>query len=239
MDMMPNVILEGIAVDAERMAKSTLMEIFESAIDRQSEEGFPQEFRDHVMDVVSNNQEMLTAIIDPNSVEVYMDWNTLGTKEDLERAFHQGAKLANGDIVDGPYNGEELENPVGQRHDFWLAIREGATSVQNPKGAGRIPIKPGAWEETKRKYIEIWGDQAPEWLYLQFGQTLWEPHIRPSSIIEDFNAIYGRRFSQLWNDRLKQYVEDAQHGRIRLTSNISELGPSGKPRRAGQFYPRR
>lgn len=234
MDSIPSFIMDDIADEVDVIARSLLRQVFEEAIDKQSEEGFPQEFRDHVMEVIGFMD--VDRVVGQGHAEIFVDFNQLGTLNDLTKAFHQGAKLAEGGIVDGPYEGEALLNPVDERHEFWLAVRTGTRSVPNVKGHGKIPIKEGAWEETKRKYVEIWGDKAPEWLYLQFGQDKWEPHIRASSIVEDFSARFQQQANEVWQRRLSQAVEDAQRGSARLIKNTSEIGPSGKPRKAGQFY---
>lgn len=244
MDQIPRRVLQNVANEIKFIAQEELFNTFVEAIDQQSEEAFPDEFRAHMMDVVSN-AEFLTSV-GGTSFELFFDFNQLGDRKDLERAFHQGAILADGTRLDGPYTGQALRNDAPERHIYWEAIRKGLNSVPNPKGPGNVHFKPDAWEQTKNKYIEIWGDKAPQWLYLQFGQQAWEPKIKSFPIIETFSSTLRELAEQTFFNHVAQEIEYAQNqGAVftpfgpRLTRPTNEIGPSGKPRRPGQFYPLR
>jgi hypothetical protein len=243
MDDIPNHVLSEIADEITYMGQALLRDLFEDAMARQSETALPEEFREHIRYVVNHAEFNPTAT--GTGVEVDFDFNQLGTVQELKRAFHQGARTADGDIIDGPYEGEELENSAADRHLYWEAMAEGRDKAPTREGKS-MRIQKGAWERTKQKYIEIWGDKAPQWLYLQFGQDKWKPKIQKSSIIEDFTEIYTRKANIIFNETLAAEVAYAQetgtvltdHGR-RLVEATGELGPSGKPRQVGQFYPNR
>lgn len=214
MDKIPKKIIDSIADEIVTLAREVAESVFVSVINSVSEEAFPIEFKHHVLDVVANVP--IKKQVRSTSISVEFDFNQLGTRADLQRAFHQGAKLADGSTLDGPYTGQELKekNPA-IRHIYWEAVHKGATFAPNPKGPGHIPVPPGAWEETKRKYIQIWGDKAPEWLYLQFGQRAWEPNIPESTIIEDFVATFFSTASELVFQRVSEEIEIAQSKTIR------------------------
>lgn len=245
MDQIPRHILARIGTEIEAVAREELINVFLEASGYQSDDAFPTEFEDHLIDVVSNAQFQVA--IGGTSFEISFDFGQLGNRSDLERAFHQGAFLADGSKLDGPYTGQPLRNPdARERHIYWEAMHKGFTSAPNPKKPGTVPIRPGAWEETKQKYIEIWGDKAPQWLYLQFGQTAWEPKIRSFPIIETYSKTLNEVADQLFFNSVVQEIERAQGLGVtltpfggRLNQPTGELGPSGKLRRPGQFYPLR
>jgi len=246
MDRIAEPVLQEAANLIVQAGRELLESEFQYAIDQQNQISFPPEFAEHVMEVVS--QAPFVKHVSAKSFEIGFDFNELGTVKELRRAFHQGARTADGDVIDGPYEGEELAEPDAEtRHLFWEAMATGKSKAPHPHDPAKsIRIPEGAWEETKAKYIDIWGDKAPQWLYLQFGQRRWEPTIQPTNIIEGFTESFNQIASEIFYETVNAAVEEAQnniftapteHGR-RLTSSISELGPSGKPRQAGQFYPK-
>lgn len=239
MDQIPSQLPE-IATRIKNAGRLILEEEFEFAMEAQSLVAFPQEFREHIREVVS--EAYFDVNVSGSSIAITFDFNSLGTVQELKQAFHQGARTADGDVIDGPYDGEELaEEDASKRHLFWEAMARGESKAPHPNDPTKsIRIEPEAWQITKQKYIDIWGDKAPQWLYLQFGQRKWQPTITPGSIIEGFTARFNEIGNEIFNSALAQKVETAQtaYG-IRLTASSTELGPSGQPRRAGQFYPRR
>lgn len=239
MDQIPSQLPE-IATRIKNAGHSILQEEFEYAMEAQSLSAFPEEFRNHIREVVSS--AYFDVQVTSTSIAITFDFNQLGTVQELKQAFHQGARTADGDVVDGPYNGEELnEEDASKRHLFWEAMARGEAKAPHPNDPTKsIRIEADAWQKTKEKYISIWGDKAPQWLYLQFGQRKWQPSITPGSIIEGFTAKFNEIGNEIFNNELARKVETSQtpYG-IRLTAGSTELGPSGQPRRAGQFYPRR
>lgn len=251
MNNLPHYVLTEVANQVEQEGRLVLLSAFEEAMQHQSYDSFPEEFRDHVREVVSNVK--FDKIIEGSAFSVSFDFNQLGTRQDLERAFHQGALLADGKTrLDGPYTGQALKNDANDphktrnRHIYWLAVHRGDTRAPNPERPGTVPVESGAWERTKRKYVEIWGDKAPQWLYLQFGQNKWDPTILGFPIIETFNQTFITNSGDLFNSLISDQIQEAQrHGAVftphgaRLTQTTNEIGPSGKIRRPGQFYPLR
>lgn len=220
-------------------AQEALKEVFAEAVrGADSEDGFPKEFQDHVMS--SLNQINPLEEVTGGAYSLSFDFDELGGWDDLKRAFHQGARTADGGRIWGPYEGEELaQEDVDKRHAAWLRIR---------KQAGE------EWEETKQQYINIWGEKAPEWKYVQYGQQEWEPYITPQPVEENFQARLNAIHAEIMDEFLdaavaavnRYEVEDIESAPIfkggkltvsRLLSDIEEIGPSGNPRRAGQFYP--
>lgn len=217
LDAIPRFVLNEVAREIEGVGKEILITSFEAAMYDQSYDSFPQEFRDHVFNVVEK-AKFDTFVIN-NAFSVSFNFDQLGNREQLTRAFHQGALLADGSRLDGPYTGQPLMNEdPAERHIFWESVQKGLASAPNPKGAGHIPIKPNAWEETKKKYVEIWGSEAPEWLYLQFGQAAWEPHIIPYPIIEEFTEDFLASANLLFQTAVTEKIEAAQAQGAALTS---------------------
>lgn len=217
MDQIPAKVLESIADEVRDAVRGTLINVFQQAMGTQNPYAFPEEYKEHVLRVVA--EAPIHSGISGNSFFVDFDFDVLGNEQDLRRAFHQGAALVGGGFVDGPYDESmELKNSTEERHLFWESVRRGdsagpASGKQIRRKSGRygkkgkgVPIAPGAWEETKAKYIEIWGDKAPEWLYLQFGQTLWEPYIKPAAVIEDFSSQFYAIAEDIWYNRLAAEV---------------------------------
>lgn len=212
LDSIPTYILREISDEASQTARSLLVDEFESAMAKQDIAAFPQEFRDHVIKAVKSLP--IERVVNQQYTAIDIDFGLLGTTETLKKAFHQGAVLKRGGRVDGPWDEsmELLEPDAATRHVFWEAMVRGdafyTPSRRNKKGRFRkqapIPIPPDAWERTKQKYLDIWGAEAPEWLYLQYGQQKWEPHITPSSIVEDFSRNFRVAFEEIWDRRLTQ-----------------------------------
>lgn len=239
-----------ITSEIVQAGKQILQGVFAEAVQKaNSAGGFPIEFQNHVMQSLENIEiEESTGF---GSALVSFDFDSLGDWDDLVRAFHQGAKTVEGDVIWGEYQGETLKNPVDIRYGIWYSLDE------------------GKWEATKDKRIEIWGNKAPEWLYVQFGQEDWEPIIPPQAVIEEFTTRFFdaaqaivRSYIATALDTVNAYtsgrvgvlppgVAFSTHGNIyvkpvylrgkltvgRLIKGVQELGPSGKPRQAGQFYP--
>lgn len=226
MDQIPRYVLHEVAIEVEEAAKDILTEVFAEAIDIQDPEAFDPIFADHILSTVRSAK--IRSGTFGSEFFVDFDFNSLGTRRELERAFHQGARLADGSILDGPYEGQELAQPdAGKRHAFWLAMHQGETRVDNPDGKGRIRIPEGAWEETKRKYVEIWGDKCPEWMYLEFGQEEWEPYIESYPVIEEFTTRFNEVAEQIFSDRVTEAIERAEEEELTFTE-YGVRGPGGR-----------
>lgn len=244
--------LYQIESEMKAIAKIALIETFEEAmLEANSNDGFPVEWQIHTMQVVIDFQD-LYVIPSTDSIFVSVDFDAFGTEEELKRAFHQGARLEGGGNVWGPYNGEALaaQDP-DSAHIFWEAIRFNQKTAFNPSTGKRMPTSKVKypWEEVVNKYVEIWGDKAPEWLFMQYGQEEWEPIIPQIDIIGRFE---DKLFS-LCELLLVSFVESevriassyktigaevgfTKGGQPQLTSPLTTL--KGKSYRKGQFVPK-
>lgn len=241
---------------AFKIAKEIIMRVFEEAVVfADSDDGFPPEFQQHVLKVASTIRP--TVIVDRNELFVSFDLEeSMGGETELKRAYHQGAILADGKTrLDGPYTGQALlTDDEYRRHEFWLAIRYGQSKVQTNKDGKiinhTINNPSEKWEKTKDKYIEIWGNKAPEWLFIQFGQEEHEPTIPSFNIVEAIQEDISASLTRLLEIEFESSVRLANQlesfgfagginkaGRAYLTSG-SYTGPTGKKYRPGRFIPR-
>lgn len=230
------------------LAREALISVFEAACEiANSDDGFPEEFQSHLLNAVKNLD--INIITVPGEVFVSVDFDELGNRQDLERAFHQGAQLEGGGRLWGPYEGQALKNDdAEERHIFWEAIRFGRPRAQ--VHGKNIKVNSNyTWEDTIQQYINIWGEKAPEWLFIQFGQEEWEPYVPQWDIIADFYST----FNVLLETSLTALVEHevaiansyqslgvetgfTSKGQPRLLS--SSVMVRGKSYRAGQFIPK-
>lgn len=207
----------AIAQGLQRQAQLILQEVAQEAVlVANTANGFPAPFQRHLMKVMKRIP--VNVSVSPDGVSASIDLDVLGNTDDLRKAYHQGARLAGGGRVDGPYNGEALHNEdAAERHIFWEAIRRGSRTAPNPKGAGHVPVPDDAsWDKTMRKYIEIWGDKAPEWLFIQFGQDKWNPPVAQYDILGNFNA----RFQRL----AEAYLVDVVDEEVRIANLYASKG---------------
>ena len=182
-----------------------------------------------------------------------IDFDELGTTNDLDRGFHQGAKLADGGrLWQEAYTGQELKQKNADiRYRVWDAVRHGATEV---KVTHRRPFKLpewATWENTMDARIDIWGDKAPEWLYIQFGQHFKPPYVPAGSVFEDFAYQLNEEGSLLVEEIIAVEIETANtfsskgiavnptaNRSIQLLSGYAGLSNAGNPYRRGQFISR-
>lgn len=244
----------SIESELKKIAKLALIDVFEEAVvDADSYDGFPPEFQDHTLNVV-NNFNGYYIIYDGISVFVSVDFDALGTQAELRRAFHQGARLADGGNLWGPYEGQALASTDPEAaHTFWEAVRFNQKTAYNPTTGKRMPTSKVKyqWDEIVNKYVEIWGDKCPEWLFIQYGQEEWEPIVPQFDIIGEFES----RFFSLAEQILVSFVETeiaiaeayesvgidvgfTIKGQPRLKSGSLVNPASGKTIRPGQFAPK-
>lgn len=174
-----------IEVEMRVIVKQIIVDEFESAVNlANSDDGFPERYQQHLMETVK--QIIPTVIMNGGELFVGVDLEEwLGGEEDLKKAFHQGAQLAEGGRLWGDYTGQALKNDdAEERHTFWEALRYGRDSVVI-KGKN-VHLRDSTWEETMEQYLKIWGEKAPQWLFIQFGQEEWEPTVPE---IDIFNNI--------------------------------------------------
>lgn len=234
------------------ITKDILRQEFNWAVRQANAEGgFPESFQQHLLGVVSDI--IPTVIADGNDVFINLNLEEyLGTRDDLVKAFHQGATLADGGQLWGPYTGQELRNENAEdRHIFWEAIQRGDTRAPNPSGGGEIHIPGGAWERTQEQYIAIWGEKAPEWLFIQFGQEEWAPYVPATDIIGNVreavqNAAAVALFNIVENEvaiantykTTGLQVGYSQSGTPRVREGTYTDPRTGKTYRPGRFVPK-
>lgn len=233
--------------EMEILVKTIIVEELEIAARiGNSENGFPDEFKDHML---ANAARIHPDIFqDLHGLTVTFDLEEwLGGYDDLQRAFHQGAKLADGGFLDGPYTGQALhQEDTETRHIFWEALRFGRAKAQI--GEKSVPVK-GSWEQTMEKYLEIWGEKSPQWLFLQFGQEEWEPYVPQVDILNNIeDAVQGAATAYLlkiFENTVKianEYksagidVGYTPKGALRVISGTIEA--NGKVYRPGRFVPK-
>lgn len=232
------------------IVKDIIITEFQSAMEiANSDDGFPERFQQHLMETV---REINPAVfMDAGQLYVSFDLEEhLGGLEDLQRAFHQGAQLAEGGRLWGPYTGQALKNDdPEERHQFWEAVRYGRSSV-DIKGKS-VHIRDSSWEETMEQYLNIWGSKAPQWLFIQFGQEEWEPYVPEVDIYGNIKSAIRNFAGNYLASLLEAEVEIAnryratgldvgftgQKGPARVLSGTYTF--NGKTYRPGRFAPRR
>ena len=186
-----------------RTVKDILVDEFQDAVVRaDSDDGFPARYQQHLMETV--RQIIPTVLMNGGQLFVNLDLEEwLGGEEDLRKAFHQGAQLAEGGRLWGDYTGQALKNSdAGERHTFWEALRYGKDSV-DIKGK-EVHIRDSSWEETMEQYLKIWGEKSPQWLFIQFGQEEWEPTVPEIDIFSNIKF----RVRDFANNYLGGILED-------------------------------
>lgn len=179
------------------VVKDIIYQEFEAAAEiADSDDGFPDRYKQHMLEAVREN---IYPTVLMNGDELFISFDieeSLGGLDDLQRAFHQGAQLAGGGKLWGEYTGQALKNDdPAERHVFWEALRYGADKV-DIKGKS-VHIRDSSWEETLEQYLRIWGEKAPQWILIQFGQEEWEPTVPQVDIfnnikraIRDYSSFY-------------------------------------------------
>lgn len=212
-----------------------------------SDGGFPPRYQQHLMETV--DQIIPTVFMDGDDLFINLNLEEfLGDRDDLEKAYHQGAQLEGGGTHWGPYEGQALKNDTAERHIFFEALHRGETSIQ--VGDKKVHVQPYAWEETIERYLAIWGDKAPQWLFIQFGQEEWAPYIPQYNIIGNIQERINGFAAGYLASLIAQEVEIANRyrsqglevgfsgdkGPARVSSGSITVG--GKTYRPGRFAPR-
>lgn len=163
----------NISVEFAEQAESVIQEILIRAAAQAGSDAFPVSYIEPMLEAAAN-----TVIIAPN--EVAIDLEQMGTYDDLQEGFHYGAKIEGGDRVGLPYEGEPLKNDTQSRYEAWQKVFHGETWHGIDYS--------GSWSETIAARLEAWGDKAPQWLLLQYGQEEFEPTIQPYPLVEEITA---------------------------------------------------
>ncbi len=154
-------------------AKAVIDDILIKAAAQAGSEAFPLAYIEPMLRAAGN-------IIISQPTEVFVDFESLGTVEDLQEGFHYMARIDSESHVELPYGGEPLKNDTEQRYIAWQRVFHGETWHGIDYS--------GSWSETIAARLEVWGDRAPQWLLLQYGQEEFEPTINPYPIVEEITS---------------------------------------------------
>lgn len=212
-----------------------------------SEDGFPEEFQEHLLNNVS--KIIPSIFMDMHGLFISFDLEEwLGGYDDLTKAFHQGAQLEGGGQLFGPYTGQALKQDDAEiRHVFWEAIRYGKAKADI--GGKHVPVT-GTWDDTIQHYLDIWGEKSPQWLFIQFGQEEWQPYIPQIDVLDNIENVIQAAAASYLAGVLASSVAIAntyktvglevgytgQKSAPRVISGTVEV--NGKIYRPGRFVPR-
>lgn len=244
--VMPRVMARVSKTTAE-YARIILADVFVAAMDRLSYDQFAPEFRDKLLENLARIPIAATAT--PQFAAVELDLGFLGGKDDLEKAFHRHALLTDHRHIGPlePYVGQDMVvKDADDRHRYFESILYGDVVFQAKDGRN-IPIPPGLWEKTKQEYLAIWGEKSPQWLYLEYGQTLYEPQIPPANIVQTFRDEFAAVSTLVFENEMDRALAVAapEERGIKKGSTGLPFAPAGtttyiggKPYRPGTFTPR-
>jgi hypothetical protein len=246
LDRVPIDLIPRLAAEFQLMAKGILFDVFINAMPIANQQGgFPAPFQAHVLEVV-RNLPILT-YVNGSTINVVIDFDLLGTSDDLVRAYHQGAKLASGGgregYLWGPYQGQALksENPLA-RYSVWNVVRSGHDSFKFGRKSKTYKLPEWAsWDETMEQRIKIWGNKAPEWIYLQVGQRDYYPTIPEGSVFEDFAIRFNTESRALFAAELARYVAVANSYQsalgIPIAGAVRSKGAKFRSLLSGRYLP--
>jgi hypothetical protein len=148
--------------------------------------------------------EAASNIVVINPTDVSLNFDELGTWEELTEGYHYGAKLEGGGQVDLPWQGGQsdagLKNTVQERYEAWLRVFNGETWHTIDYSS--------SWSETISARISVWGSKAPQWLLLEYGQTEWEPTIEPYPVVEDITTELFALFEGMIQSEVQNIVDN-------------------------------
>jgi hypothetical protein len=179
----------NIGASFSQIAEEVVVDTLVQAAAQAGPEAFPTQY-------IPPMVEAARRIIITLPTEVFIDFDQLGTADELAEAYHYKAKMAEGGLVDLPYGGEDLRNDEEGRYFGWLRVFHGETWHGIDYS--------GAWDETIAARLSVWGNKAPQWLLLEYGQVDWEPSIEPFPIVENITS----ELSVIFYDMLQESVEE-------------------------------
>lgn len=182
---------DNIGSEFSLVAEGFLIETLIQAAAQAGPEAFPIAYIEPMLEAA---KEVVT--IYPGGVG--LDFEALGTADELAEGFHYGAKIAGGGQVDLPYGGDALKNDTEGRYYAWLRVFHGDTW----HGIDYA----GSWNETIAARLSAWGDKAPQWLLLEYGQEEWEPTINPFPIVENVTTELFTIFEGMLRSEVEQIV---------------------------------
>lgn len=209
-----------------RLAPQIVEEIFIREFPA-DEKVFPTLYKLHILTALRNT-DVIVYDLSQGLDSVKVDLSRLGDWRDFKRGWHYKAKLASGGFVNLPYNNQRLKNSPSIRTQFWNAILEGKSRVYVGKGKW-IKVPEGAFDETIKARVDVWGEKAPEWLLLEFGSN-GSPSIEPRFISTYINTKLSLLFDDLMEDSFRLAKEQAKiaGGKFSVTRKGNIQGASGK-----------
>lgn len=194
-----NDILQTSAARIGSITTEALFEVFGTAMDNASLEAFPQVYRTNLFNTLANFYP--TPDISGDRFAILLDWDSLGTYEQLSEGFHYHARDTSGNLSPIPYDGRPLKNELDKRYEYWLSLNE--------TWGGNIPA-PSALAETYAARVTHWESigVAPQWLLLNNGQTEFYPTIAPYPIIELVEGRIGRVAYDIVHEIVNEYNEE-------------------------------
>ena len=128
--------------------------------------GFPPVYLTSLLSVVQ--QQSFDTMTTTDGFYLFFDFEELGDYTHLIEGAHHRAFLEDGGLSDIPYTGEALKNPILLRYLAWLKLPD--------------EVREDTYE-TRAMYWESIG-KAPQWLLLNYGQTLYSPPIMAYPVVE-------------------------------------------------------
>lgn len=195
---------EFAAKDIENKIRYLVFDDFVRSLCARAGTGWSEVYTDHLV-------YAMKALIPINTsasggrVTVEYDLEALGDYSDLERGFHHRAIEAqewsrHPSLVDLPYQGQPLATDSERRKEFWEQVvvgRDFSFELNLRRGAGfAIAADLGyvaTFDEVAfARVSEGWGyTVAPEWLWLENGLDVAEPHINPVDFTRSLEVVTG------------------------------------------------
>ena len=192
-----NTIRYAFTLEAQNIIDETLIQ----AAAQEGADAFPPHYVEPMISAAHK-------IIVTSGIDILIDFELMGTWDDLTAGYHEGARLAGGGSVSLPWTGgtseSGLKNDVVDRYEFWLAVFHGDTY-------NNISTE-GLWEDTIAARLDAWGDKAPQWLLLEYGQEEWEPTITAYPIIETITTEITDLFTSMLTEEVERIVSQVNVG---------------------------
>jgi hypothetical protein len=229
LDHVPIEAVPRLSQEIKQLAKITLFKTFFTALHyANSQGGFPAPFQEHVLSAV--NRLPIDSRVSGTLIQITIDFEWLGTSEELSRAYHQGARLEDGGYLWGPYTGQALSSKdVFKRFAAWNAVYYdlGGTKFGKKSKVYYLP-EWASWEATMQQRISIWGDKAPEWIFVQMGQQVYDPKIPVGTVFEDFEAEFRAKSTILFAKEIEKIM--LRVNQFRAQGIPASITPGGRIR---------
>lgn len=188
-------VFRGLEYPIKTALIGKIKEVFISATVGLEEIDWPLEYTAHLLKTIDENADDIVTIISGDDFfDITIDFDGLGTMEDLEAAYHYRARLADGGEVSLPYQGEALKQEDETKR-FYSFIKLGYELN---------------WNATKQARLNLWASYqiAPQWLLLLYG-TSWG--LAPAPILEVLDAEAKLFVEGLLTSHLEAAIEFADN----------------------------